>query len=90
MDSIMGAGMTTCFFATTLIQGDRTRSFEVRRASQADWEASESADKAVTVRRLYTDWHRVERALLSFSRTIEELRRQGWREAGSTLLRESR
>jgi hypothetical protein len=78
----MRAVLTTSLLATTLVQRDRIRSFEVRPMSPvgAGWEARESADKSVTMRR-YTDWHRVERVLLSFSRTIDELRGQGWQEA---------
>ena len=75
--------MKTPLLATTLVQGDRIRSFEVRPVFRAGtgWEASEGIDTSVTVR-LYTDWHRVEQVLLNFSRKIEELRGQGWRDCG--------
>jgi hypothetical protein len=74
--------LTTALLATTLVQGDRIRSFAVRPMSPvgAGWEVRESADESVTMRRFYTDWHRVERTLRSFSRTIDELRSQGWQE----------
>ena len=44
----------------------------------AGWEASERAGVHVIDQRRYSDWHRVERALIRFDREIDELRRQGW------------
>ena len=72
--------MTTPLLATTLVRADHIRSFHVRTARPAGWEAAEHDDQRV-VRRLYTDWHRVEQTLVRFARDIAELREQGWREA---------
>jgi hypothetical protein len=42
------------------------------------WIASEEADKRVVLRREFTDWHRVERAVTRFMGEVAELRREGW------------
>ena len=31
----------------------------------------------------YTDWHRVERARMTFAREVQELRQAGWRETAA-------
>jgi len=72
--------MTTPLLATTLVRADHVRSFHVRAALHAGWEATEHEDQRVVLR-LYTDWHRVEQTLVRFARDIAELREQGWREA---------
>jgi hypothetical protein len=42
------------------------------------WIASEEADQRVVLRRQFTDWHRVERAVTRFMGEVAELRREGW------------
>jgi hypothetical protein len=65
---------------TTLVRADRVRSFEVQPTSSVGWEASEREDQRIVQQQHHTDWHRVERTLARFSREIEELKEQGWRE----------
>jgi hypothetical protein len=73
--------MTTPVFDKTLVRDEHVRSFRVRPASPAGWEASECEDQRVVRQQRYGDWHRLERALTRFTREIAELRALGWREA---------
>jgi hypothetical protein len=73
--------MTTPLFDTTLVREQHVRSFNVRPARPAGWEAFESEDQRVVHQQRYRDWHRLERTLNSFTRKIAELRALGWREA---------
>jgi hypothetical protein len=66
--------------ATTLVRADHVRSFHVRPARLAGWEAAEREDQHVVQQQRYTDWHRVERAITHFRRKIAVLLEQGWRE----------
>lgn len=70
---------TIALLATTLVRTGHVRSFRVHPVHLAGWEASEREDRHV-VRYQYTDWHRVERALAHYRRTIAALLEQGWRE----------
>ena len=65
-------------FTKTLVRALQVRTFEVAAVPNAGWEASERAGVHVIDQRRYSDWHRVERALIRFDREIDELRRQGW------------
>ena len=71
--------MTPTLFIATLVRENHMRSFEVRPARSAGWEASEHEDHQLTRRQYYRDWHRVEQALARFAQAIDELRQQGWR-----------
>jgi hypothetical protein len=73
--------MTMPLLATTLVRADHVRSFHVRTARPAGWEAAEHEDRRVVQQQHYTDWHRVEQTLVRFARDIAQLREQGWREA---------
>jgi len=75
------AVMTMPILATTLVRADHSRSFHIRSARAAGWEAAEQEDQRIVERQHYTDWHRVEQTLVRFAREIAELREQGWREA---------
>jgi hypothetical protein len=72
--------MSTKLLAATLVYGDRVRSFLVRPSPEG-WEASEHENRQVVQSKRYTDWHRVELALLRFTRQIAALKAQGWQEA---------
>ena len=65
-------------FARTLRRHDHTRDYTICAAGTDGWEVRLEEDR--TLRRLdhYRDWHRVERALASFEREVEELTASGW------------
>ena len=73
--------MTSTLLTTTLVSADHRRSFQILAAPSAGWEAIEEQDLHVVQKRHYQDWHRVERALARFAHDIDELRKEGWREA---------
>jgi hypothetical protein len=66
-------------FAQELVQAGHTRRFTVSEAAGLGWEVVEEQDSAVVRRVLYTDWHRVERALTAMTVRVSELQRAGWR-----------
>ena len=68
-------------FAKTLVRGPQTRSFRVAAVPLTGWLVSEDDEQHPLMRKLYTDWHRVERALQRFVHQVAELRRDGWVEA---------
>jgi hypothetical protein len=67
-------------FAKTLVRAREIRSFEVAAAPSVGWQVKERTDQE-TREQLFSDWHRVERALLRFTHEISELKRQGWVDA---------
>jgi hypothetical protein len=68
-------------FQKTLVRASETRSFHIERSSPAGWRTIAIANDRVADDRQRTEWHRVERDIARFAREIEELRRQGWRDA---------
>lgn len=68
-------------FHKTLVRASETRSFQIEHIASAGWQTCELANDRVAQRHQRTEWHRVERDLARFARQIEELRRQGWRDA---------
>jgi hypothetical protein len=68
-------------FAKELHQAGHTRKFSITDRGNAGWEVRDVQDDRVLKEICYTDWHRVERALIRFDREIDELRRQGWVDA---------
>ena len=69
-------------FAREFRKADQTRRFTITDAGITGWEVREEQDSQVVKSVLYTDWHRVERARMSFMRTAETLAMAGWTEAG--------
>ncbi len=67
-------------FARELRKDDHTRRFLIEEKGTGGWEIRVEEDDAVLRRICYTDWHRVERAMLGFSRQIDALEETGWRE----------
>ena len=65
-------------FAKELRQEGHTRKFSIQDRGQAGWEVHDEQDDTVLKHSLYTDWHRVERALSMFHITIDELESRGW------------
>jgi hypothetical protein len=68
-------------FILRLRHADHTRHYSICSAGTEGWEVRLVEDR--TLRRLnhYRDWHRVERALKSFEREVEELTARGWQVA---------
>lgn len=69
-------------FAREFRKADQTRRFTITDAGVTGWEVREEQDSQVVKSVLYTDWHRVERARMSFMRAAETLESSGWTEAG--------
>lgn len=60
-----------------------TRRFVISRAADAGWDVRAEQDAQVLTHVRYQDWHRVERARLSFELAILALEREGWTSGGS-------
>jgi len=67
-------------FRKTLVRSFHVRYFEIDALPPSGWIASEREDERVVHERRYTDWHRVERAAMRFTREVADLQRQGWLE----------
>jgi hypothetical protein len=67
-------------FAKELTQAGHTKRFTISEAGAAGWEVVEEQDSTVVRRVCYTDWHRVERAVLMLNLRVSELEEHGWRE----------
>lgn len=65
-------------FSKHLLLSGHVRSFVVNRLGGDGWEVREEQDQHVIKQVLYTDWHRVERAMGIFRLEIGELESQGW------------
>jgi hypothetical protein len=68
-------------FSKTLTDGSHVRRFSIETAGEDGWEVRQLEDSDLITQKRCTDWHRVEYILARFSREIEGLKRQGWREA---------
>jgi hypothetical protein len=68
-------------FAKELRQAGHTKRFSISDAGHAGWEVRVEQDSEVVRRVYYTDWHRVERAVLMMNLQVSELEDEGWRES---------
>ena len=68
-------------FAKELRQEGHTRRFSIVARGGDGWDVKDEQDNQVLKHAVYTDWHRVERALNMFHITIDDLESQGWRSA---------
>ena len=75
-------------FNTELSYAGHSRRFVLDYAPRGGWELLIEEDDAVVSRVLYTDWHRVERALGAIARRISELEAGGWRTRSTAGLTE--
>jgi hypothetical protein len=66
-------------FNAELCYAGHSRRFSIDQAPLGGWELKIEEDHAVVSRVLYTDWHRVERALSAVTRRVSELEAGGWR-----------
>ena len=67
-------------FTKELTQGGHTRRFSITEAGALGWELKVEQDSLVVKQVCYTDWHRVERALMSLTHQVIKLEEEGWRE----------
>jgi hypothetical protein len=68
---------------TRLFQkASHTRKFTISSAGDAGWEVRDEHDSRVIRWVRYRDWHRVERAKMTFALEAAVLEESGWNEAG--------
>ena len=68
-------------FQKTLVRASETRTFHIEHVDAVGWQTRELANDRVAQQHRRTEWHRVERDVARFTREIEELHRDGWRDA---------
>ena len=64
-----------------LRKASTTRRFTITQLPSTGWDVREEQDSRVLRRVVYHDWHRVERASLTFSLEAQSLLQSGWVEA---------
>lgn len=64
-------------FVTRLRNANHVRRFSIQETG-GKWEVREEQDSRVVRQVCYTDWHRVERARLTFAMEVSSLREKGW------------
>jgi len=62
-------------------KADQTRRFTITNAAGAGWEVREEQDSQIIRRMHYHDWHRVERARMTFATQALRLEHAGWEES---------
>jgi hypothetical protein len=65
-------------FVRKLHQAEHTRDYSIASTGTEGWEVRLEEDRKLRRLDHYRDWHRVERALASFEREVEELTARGW------------
>jgi hypothetical protein len=60
-----------------------TRRFTIAGAKAGGWDVKEEQGTQVIWSVHYTDWHRVERARMTFAREVQDLQRAGWTETAN-------
>ena len=65
-------------FSIALRHDEHTRKYRVTASQLSGWELTLTEDTKPTRQIHYDDWHRVERALLTWQLEIEELTGKGW------------
>jgi hypothetical protein len=68
-------------YARVFQRAGQTRRFTITDAGTSGWEVREEEGSRVIWRRRYTDWHRVERARMSFATQAVQLAASGWKES---------
>jgi hypothetical protein len=68
-------------YARIFKRAGETRRFTITDAGESGWEVREEQGSRVVWRRSYTDWHRVERARMSFATQALALASEGWKES---------
>ena len=67
-------------YARTFHKANQTRRFTIETTQPSGWEVREEHDSRVIRSAHYTDWHRVERARMTFAREAVSLESTGWTE----------
>jgi hypothetical protein len=65
-------------YARILHNAAHVRRFTITATSSSGWEVLEEEDSLIIKSRRYDDWHRVERARLTFAVAAASLRDEGW------------
>jgi hypothetical protein len=65
-------------YALTLRKADDIRRFLITTTDHDGWEVREEANSELVRHDVYTDWHRVERAQMTFAQAVDSLMRSGW------------
>ena len=68
-------------YARILRKAAHVRRFTISSTSSSGWEVRDEQDSRLIRSRLYDDWHRVERAKLTFAMEAAGLRDAGWDES---------
>jgi len=67
-------------YARMFKKAGQTRRFTITDAGKSGWEVREEQDSQVVRTTRYTDWHRVERARMTFAIEAATLTSAGWKE----------
>jgi len=67
-------------YARIFRKADPTRRFTIEHVDASGWEVREEQDSHLIRSARYTDWHRVERARMTFLRQALTLEDAGWTE----------
>jgi hypothetical protein len=73
--------LDNAMYARNFRRAAQTRRFSITDTGSSGWEVREEQNSLVVRIVRYDDWHRVERALLHFTREAVALRDSGWIEA---------
>jgi hypothetical protein len=65
----------------TFKKAGQTKRFSITDAGALGWEVREEQDSQIIWRTRYNDWHRVERARMTFAREAASLASAGWKES---------
>ena len=65
----------------TFKKAGQTKRFSITDAGTSGWEVREEQDSQIIWRTRYNDWHRVERARMTFAREAASLASAGWKES---------
>jgi len=68
-------------YARKFEKAGQTRRFTITSAGAEGWEVREEEDSRVVRSARYTDWHRVERARMTFAKEAATLESAGWKES---------
>jgi hypothetical protein len=65
----------------TFKKAGQTKRFSITDEGTLGWEVREEQDSQIVWRTRYNDWHRVERARMTFAREAASLASAGWKES---------
>jgi hypothetical protein len=68
-------------YARIFRKANQTRRFTITDAGGCGWEVRDEQDSQVIWSMRYTDWHRVERARMTFATQALRLEHSGWKES---------